>query len=87
MAAGKVNATASIVISHVHGHGPSLSSDAFVILTLTSYIPRSNFQPEQWTHLNNIQLTEDRPHDPTPIQVIIGADLYDPSRQSSQREA
>ncbi|XP_029165636.1 uncharacterized protein LOC114936562 [Nylanderia fulva] len=43
---------------------------------LTRYAPRNASQSQDWKHISNLELADDDPTGSTPIDLIIGSDLY-----------
>ncbi|XP_011685182.1 PREDICTED: uncharacterized protein LOC105448357 [Wasmannia auropunctata] len=56
--------------------GPAFSTLAFIMKSLTRYLPRSASIDSEWTHLSSLKLADANPTSAEPIDVLIGADLY-----------
>lgn len=55
---------------------PIFTTTAYVLKSLTKYVPRGAPLTSEWTHLSNLKLADDDPTGSTPIDLIIGSDLY-----------
>ncbi|XP_043475868.1 uncharacterized protein LOC122507308 [Leptopilina heterotoma] len=73
--AGNANSAISIGISSNPNGNPVFNTQALVIPKITSYVPQSNINFEQWSHLKNLNLADD-PYNNDPIHLLIGAELY-----------
>ena len=71
-----ITRVAPINITPVHSMGPHLSTDALIVKSLTEYKPSFNYPARPWAHLTDLTFTNGDPDHRTPIQLIIGADLY-----------
>ncbi|XP_070149333.1 uncharacterized protein [Polyergus mexicanus] len=54
----------------------TFSALAFIMKSLTRYVPRRSQLDGDWGHLSQLDLADDNPTGLEPIDVIIGADLY-----------
>ncbi|XP_070526464.1 uncharacterized protein [Cardiocondyla obscurior] len=73
---GTYNFVGNISISPVDRQVPSIDRLAVIMPTLTSYAPRGNAGILSLPHLLNIQLADLNPASSKPIDVILGADIY-----------
>lgn len=72
----RVRRVLPIFVSAVDQNCEKLKTDALIVEKLTSYAPRFRCPSGQWPHLRGLKLADDSPTDESPIQLIIGADLY-----------
>ncbi|XP_011252903.1 uncharacterized protein LOC105249275 [Camponotus floridanus] len=57
-------------------HKPVFTTAAFILKALTKYAPRLSASVADWKHLNSLTLADDDPTGSSPIDIIIGADIY-----------
>lgn len=74
--AGICKAAAVIHITPRDTPTPTFTTTAYILKSLTKYIPRGAASISEWTHLSNLKLADDDPTGSTPIDLIIGSDLY-----------
>ncbi|XP_029165367.1 uncharacterized protein LOC114936359 [Nylanderia fulva] len=55
---------------------PRFTTVAYIMKALTRYAPRNASQSQDWKHISNLELADDDPTGSTPIDLIIGSDLY-----------
>lgn len=67
---------ATFTIEACHGDGPVIPACALILNKLTSYKPAKISGKNNWQHLMNIPLADPEPDSATPIDLLIGADLY-----------
>lgn len=73
---GLVKSTVHLSIEPRDGKGPSFPVHALVFPKLTSYKPSVNAHSLQWAHLTGLSLADENPSDSSPIDLLIGADIY-----------
>ncbi|KYN02058.1 hypothetical protein ALC62_07127, partial [Cyphomyrmex costatus] len=74
--AEQITRAAPITVTPAQGTGPTLSTDALIVRSLTTYVPRFQSSPSDYKHLRGLQFADKRPTDATPVHLLIGADLY-----------
>ncbi|KMQ85784.1 hypothetical protein RF55_15454 [Lasius niger] len=65
-----------IKVTARHGKGPSYSTSALILKSLTTYVPPRSINLSSLSHISGLKLAD---HDPTShegIDILIGADLY-----------
>ncbi|XP_076291065.1 uncharacterized protein LOC143214212 [Lasioglossum baleicum] len=67
---------ATIEIASKRGTGPTLSTTALILTSLTRYVPERSDQSISWHHTRDLDLADENPTSSDPIDLIIGADLY-----------
>jgi len=55
---------------------PTFTTVAYIMKALTKYAPRNASSIREWKHISNLKLADDDPTGSTPIDLIIGSDLY-----------
>ena len=76
LSAGQAGCAVRLIVSPAHSTNPALSTDALVLSTLTSYTPRLPLLPGEWPHLRGLDYADPDPTSTSPIEIILGADLY-----------
>lgn len=71
-----VRHAATIHIRSKRGIGPTLSTNALILSSLTRYIPERNEHSISYHHTRDLVLADENPTSSDPIDLIIGADLY-----------
>lgn len=74
--AGVCRCAASVTISSRHQPTLSFSTLAYILPSLTKYVPRTSIPISSWTHLSDLSLADDDLTGSAPINMIIGAELY-----------
>ncbi|XP_070151970.1 uncharacterized protein [Polyergus mexicanus] len=74
--AGTFQHTTHIFISPRNSLVPSLSTTALIMKSLTSYTPKQNVDISSLSYLSDLPRADADPTSPDPINIIIGADLY-----------
>ena len=74
--AGTFQHATHIFISPRDSHAPSLSTTALIMKSLTSYTPRQNVDISSFSYLSDLPRADADPTSLDPINLIIGADLY-----------
>ncbi|XP_076660817.1 uncharacterized protein LOC143364246 [Halictus rubicundus] len=70
---GKVRLT---LTSTVPGLGRSCTVEALVLPRLTAYKPSGATHTPRWPHINGLPLADPRATSATPIELLLGADVY-----------
>ncbi|XP_018307114.1 uncharacterized protein [Mycetomoellerius zeteki] len=65
-----------ITITPTQATVPVFSTDALVLDTITTYLPRFRHPLSTWPHLEGLVMADECPTSDIPIHAIIGADLY-----------
>ncbi|XP_011251973.2 uncharacterized protein LOC105248729 [Camponotus floridanus] len=55
---------------------PVFTTVAYILNALTKYAPRLSVSVSDWRHISTLKLADDDPTGSSPIDVIIGADIY-----------
>ncbi|XP_018347285.1 PREDICTED: uncharacterized protein LOC108751546 [Trachymyrmex septentrionalis] len=71
-----VKRTVPITITPIKATVPAFSTDALVLDTLTTYLPRFRHPLSTWPHLDGLIMADECPASDIPIHAIIGADLH-----------
>lgn len=74
--AGLCRYAANIQILARDRSGPTFSTLAFIMTSLTKYAPRRSSLSNQWSHLSELTFADDDPTGSGTIDLLIGADLY-----------
>jgi len=86
-----VRHAAQITITPGHRDGPAYITIAFILRSLTKYLPDRVDTAYKWKHVTGLELADRDSMSSDPIDIIIGADLFgifvlDGVRKSSQHE-
>ena len=54
----------------------SSSIDAYILSEFSSYVPTVSNESSDWSHIANIELTDPQYAFNTPVELILGADVY-----------
>jgi len=73
---GTVRHAAHIKISPVNSATPSFSTAALILPSLTSYSPKRISDSSALSHLSHLEWADPDPMSSDPVQILIGADLY-----------
>lgn len=74
--AGTARYSTNISVTPCSSSGPSYSTDALIMDSLTNYVPSVTNEMSNWTHIKNLRLADPDISSNIPFQLIIGADLY-----------
>ncbi|XP_071577544.1 uncharacterized protein [Temnothorax nylanderi] len=74
--AGTFRHATQLFISPRETHVPSFATTALILGKLTDYTPKRQTDVSSLSHLINLPWADPDPTSPDPIQIIIGADLY-----------
>ncbi|XP_018399549.1 PREDICTED: uncharacterized protein LOC108777215 [Cyphomyrmex costatus] len=74
--AGTCRHVAQLQITSRDGLGPAFSTLAYILPSLTKYVPRGTPLSSAWTHLADLTLADADPTGSEQIDVLIGADLF-----------
>lgn len=73
---GTVRQAVQIKVSSINSDTRPLVTTALILPSLTSYAPKLTSEISTFAHLSNLQLADSNPMSSSPIQVLIGADIY-----------
>ncbi|XP_071577344.1 uncharacterized protein [Temnothorax nylanderi] len=73
---GYAKSYVSLTLEPCHGQGPRLPLTGYVFDKLTSYTGSRTRPLDSWSLLRELDLADPDPSDPSPIHLLIGADLY-----------
>lgn len=74
--AGQIRHSAQIWISPRDSLTPSFGTTALIMNSLTAYAPKRSFDVSSIAHLSDLHLADTDPTSTDPINLLIGADLY-----------
>ena len=74
--AGTFKHATQIFISPCNASTPAFSTDALILGSLTTYVPKRGVDISAFTHLSDLSWADPDPTSFDPISIIIGADLY-----------
>ncbi|XP_036148430.1 uncharacterized protein LOC118647496 [Monomorium pharaonis] len=74
--AGTFKHATQIFISPRNASTPAYSTDALILGSLTTYVPKRGLDISAFTHLSDLSWADPDPTSFDPISIIIGADLY-----------
>ncbi|XP_051165703.1 uncharacterized protein LOC127284351 [Leptopilina boulardi] len=72
----RINSLIPISVKATRGNETVLSTEALILDSLTSYVPKINYPISNCDHLHGLTFADERLTDDTPIHAIIGVDLY-----------
>lgn len=74
--AGVARHSTRIIIGTCDQGGPSFTTNALILPSLTKYVPNRTTSLSAWAHVSGLKLADPGLENSAPIQLIIGADLY-----------
>ncbi|CAK9801742.1 hypothetical protein ANTPLA_LOCUS2930 [Anthophora plagiata] len=76
VSAGAPRHAAQIFVSHRASTNPSFGTVALILKSLTAYTPKPYPDVASFAHLSDLEWADTDPAASTPIDILIGADLY-----------
>lgn len=73
---GRSTSLVKLTLESRLGHGPRVPFVAYVFQKLTSYATSKKRYQVNWSHLQGLEMADPEPLNSSPIELLIGADLY-----------
>lgn len=73
---GQTKGTTTIVISPYFNNNEKVHVNCFILPTVSSMMPESRCDPTVWPHLQGLQLADPNFHEPAPVDILLGADVF-----------
>jgi hypothetical protein len=66
----------SLTFTSRFNKSPAFTINALILNKLMGRLPHTNLPQQQWTHLNDVPLADPNFHHPSPVDILLGADVF-----------